>query len=126
MRRIETLQYRLLERRRALFRQVASVENDIRFLDSHVAPELEEESQEQILAGLLARLDERGAAEIARVDRALARMESGDYGVCEECEEPIPEDRLEALPTAVTCVSCAEARERAAVRMAAAREAERA
>lgn len=116
---IENIRHQLLERRRALLHQVLNVEDDLRFLDTNVNPELEEESQEQNIARLLARLDDRGMAEIQRIDETIVRIDSGDYGRCEECDEPIPLERLEALPTATTCVFCAEARERAAERVSA-------
>ncbi|MGW7520281.1 TraR/DksA family transcriptional regulator [Streptomyces sp. NPDC054796] len=44
------------------------------------------------------------------LDLALERLERGDYGRCEGCGEPIPAERLEARPTARTCVRCAAAR----------------
>src|SRR5262245_22549195 len=40
---------------------------------------------------------------------ALARIEDGTYGICQECEEPISAKRLAALPTAVLCIRCQEA-----------------
>jgi len=43
---------------------------------------------------------ERDTAELAEVRSALGRMESGGYGLCQECGEPIPIDRLRAFPTA--------------------------
>ncbi|WP_134701788.1 yteA family sporulation protein [Ammoniphilus sp. YIM 78166] len=36
--------------------------------------------------------------------RALKAMEEGTYGVCEICNQPIPEERLQALPTATRCI----------------------
>jgi DnaK suppressor protein len=42
---------------------------------------------------------------------ALARLEQGDYGNCFECGEEIAEKRLRALPFAVRCKDCEEARE---------------
>ncbi|MFJ2399536.1 TraR/DksA family transcriptional regulator [Streptomyces sp. NPDC087843] len=41
------------------------------------------------------------------LDRALERLERGDYGRCEQCGEPIPTERLEVRPAAKTCVRCA-------------------
>ena len=38
------------------------------------------------------------------IDRALAKMDKGTYGICDVCKEPIPLDRLEANPAAATCV----------------------
>ncbi len=53
---------------------------------------------------LLMRERERMAAEDIR--GALARMESGEYGVCEECGEDISPARLRAQPAATLCVHC--------------------
>jgi DnaK suppressor protein len=42
----------------------------------------------------------------AEIDRALEKIEAGTYGYCEQCGQPIPEARLQALPYAALCVSC--------------------
>jgi RNA polymerase-binding transcription factor DksA len=44
------------------------------------------------------------------VDDALAKLERGEYGVCESCGGPIGEARLEAMPAARLCISCASKR----------------
>ena len=44
---------------------------------------------------------------------ALVRLEHGDYGFCFDCGEEIAEKRLRALPFAVRCKDCEEARENA-------------
>jgi DnaK suppressor protein len=46
-----------------------------------------------------------------KINDALARLENGDYGNCFECGEEIAEKRLRALPFAVRCKDCEEARE---------------
>lgn len=43
---------------------------------------------------------------LREISGALHRMESEQYGVCLECEEPISEKRLNAVPWARYCVSC--------------------
>ncbi|MDQ6725650.1 MAG: TraR/DksA C4-type zinc finger protein, partial [Actinomycetota bacterium] len=43
---------------------------------------------------------------VEEIDRALARMDAGTYGVCERCGSPIPKVRLKALPYASMCVAC--------------------
>jgi DnaK suppressor protein len=50
---------------------------------------------------------------LAAIEAALARLEAGQYGICAACEQPIPSRRLRALPFAVRCQPCADARERA-------------
>ncbi len=52
----------------------------------------------------VAALVRQGREHLAEVDAALARLEAGTYGVCEVCGERIPDGRLEARPTARTCV----------------------
>jgi DnaK suppressor protein len=42
-----------------------------------------------------------------RVTAALARIENGDYGICQSCDESINPRRLEFDPTAVLCIQCA-------------------
>ncbi len=44
---------------------------------------------------------------LRKVERALARIGDGTYGVCESCGQPIPVARLEVLPYATECVTCA-------------------
>lgn len=46
-----------------------------------------------------------------RITDALARLDQGDYGNCFDCGEEIAEKRLRALPFAVRCKDCEEARE---------------
>lgn len=43
------------------------------------------------------------------IKKALARIESGEYGICEDCEEEINPKRLEAIPWTTMCVQCREA-----------------
>ena len=52
-----------------------------------------------------------------KVNDALARLEQGSYGNCFDCDEEIAEKRLRALPFAVRCKDCEEARETAEQRM---------
>lgn len=42
------------------------------------------------------------------VNEALSRIENGDYNKCEECGEPIQEERLKAVPYATLCMEHAE------------------
>lgn len=53
------------------------------------------------------------AETLGRVNEALRRLEEGSYGNCFECGDEISEARLRALPFAVRCKDCEEARETA-------------
>ncbi len=45
---------------------------------------------------------------LTKLERALVKIESDDYGFCRECDEPIPSARLMILPETELCVQCAE------------------
>jgi len=54
--------------------------------------------------GLL--LGDREREKLHSIDEALLRIDEGEYGICEECEEEIPLGRLKAMPFARHCVKC--------------------
>lgn len=51
------------------------------------------------------------ADRLRSVNAALERLSQGTYGICVDCDKPIREVRLKALPFAQLCISCKEARE---------------
>jgi DnaK suppressor protein len=56
------------------------------------------------------------AETLTKINEALGRLEEGTYGYCIDCGGEISEQRLRALPFAVRCKECEEAREMAAER----------
>ena len=61
---------------------------------------------------------ERMLRDLQEIDAALGRIEAGTYGVCEETEEPIEEERLRAIPWTRLSLDGAETRERQQKRFA--------
>jgi DnaK suppressor protein len=113
----DEIRKKLLAQRRVLFRQVAQTEEELLWLETDVESEPEERGQEERMVQLLDRMDERIKAQIEAIDRALVKLEAGQYGRCEVCGKNIPPPRLEALPETAMCLSCAERGEaRAALR----------
>lgn len=55
---------------------------------------------------------QRSAERYRAINRALGRIEEGNYSICLECEEKISPKRLQAIPWATYCVSCQERLER--------------
>ena len=51
-------------------------------------------------------LGDREREKLREIDKALERLNEEDYGACEECGEPIGEERLRALPFTRVCVDC--------------------
>ena len=72
----------------------------------HVA----EEDQAPVIHGefIAVRVNQMSRELLHLVESALARLDSGEYGICVECERPIPTKRLAAVPWASCCVGCQE------------------
>jgi DnaK suppressor protein len=51
-------------------------------------------------------LSGQARATVVEIDRALEKIDEGNYGPCEQCGQPIPDARLQALPYAALCVAC--------------------
>lgn len=71
-------------------------------------------AQNLIINEMVERLSMREKESFTKLNNALQRIEEGSFGLCEECEEPIGEKRLQAVPYCTTCISCAEQQERMA------------
>jgi len=98
---------RLIEKRDEVF-EAHRLSDEARLTLSEHEIESEETAQKAAIAGVLATLDELSQKEIQAINRALARMELGEYGSCEICGKGIEMERLEAIPW--TSVSSTHAR----------------
>jgi RNA polymerase-binding transcription factor DksA len=54
-------------------------------------------------------LSAQASAAVEEIDLAIAKINDGYYGVCEQCNSTIPKERLRALPHAALCVQCKSA-----------------
>ncbi len=52
-------------------------------------------------------LGNEARAELKKISATLARMESGEFGICIDCGMPIDEGRIKAYPYALKCINCA-------------------
>src|SRR6201995_2845043 len=57
------------------------------------------------------KLRDRERLLLAKIDDALAKIDEGTFGTCEDCEEPIESRRLEARPVSTLCIACKEREE---------------
>ena len=54
------------------------------------------------------KLKQTDAKILQAIEEALGRLDSGSYGICRDCGEPIAEARLNAIPWTRVCISCKE------------------
>ena len=52
------------------------------------------------------RIAESETAEAGEIERAIEKIDTGTYGICETCNKPIGVDRLQFLPYSTLCIKC--------------------
>jgi len=116
---LDTLRGLLEEERETYVRQARDLAAEAEALASEREPgdtQFDEESgegdtlnveRERVLA-----LSASATQAVEEIDRALRRMDTGSYGICERCGKKIAVARLEALPFAALCIECKSREER--------------
>jgi DnaK suppressor protein len=103
---------RLQRQRRPLIDELSRRKEQSKSLAGDLQPELEEHAQTELASGITEALGERQQDRVGNnIDEALARIEAGIYGECQNCRRPIGEERLEANPTTTFCGDCASEEE---------------
>jgi DnaK suppressor protein len=113
--RYDELKKMLEDRRRELMTEVQGKIRDVRAEGGKDRDVLDqgESSEVDIQDDIEFALIQMKAETLNKIDAALRRLDEGTYGDCFECGEEISEARLRALPFAVRCKDCEEARETA-------------
>jgi DnaK suppressor protein len=70
-----------------------------------------DESAAEALFGTKLRLADRESSLLNKINVSLQRLEAGQHGLCEDCDEPISFARLQARPMTTLCIPCQEDRE---------------
>ncbi|HTO58476.1 MAG TPA: TraR/DksA family transcriptional regulator [Pseudomonadales bacterium] len=102
----------LLARKHELLERHSRISRKTRHRDEPLPQDFAEQAVELENQELLEALDVEVAEELRQIQRALLRIESGEYDYCTGCGENIPPARLQALPTTSLCVDCATEAER--------------
>jgi len=99
---------KLLVERKELQQQLEGTQASER---REVEEDLNDNAQLREVSEIRDGLDDALADGLNQIDQALARIDAGDYGLCNSCGNPIGKPRLEALPYVTLCIDCAEAAE---------------
>lgn len=109
--RTTTLRDALLDRRRELQSDVAERVRLNREAKQRDVGDMLDSSDADVQSGMEFTLLQMKTETLANIDRALGRLDAGQYGDCAECGDAIAERRLFAVPFAVRCHDCERRRE---------------
>src|SRR6266851_1930471 len=109
--RLDYYKKKLLVRREELMKTIARTEEEGRQADDDPTVDLADKAANSYTKEFLFGQTNTDRAILQLIDEALLRIRSSKYGTCVECEEELQQKRLEAVPWARYCVSCAEKHE---------------
>ena len=111
-RKLKSYRDRLLGRREGLFRQVTEAERSSRERDMEATQDPADMAANAYTKELMLSMSANDRGLLDLIDEALRRIETGGYGECIHCAEPVQEKRLEAVPWARHCLRCQDLHER--------------
>jgi DnaK suppressor protein len=74
--------------------------------DNSIFPDPTDRANLETDRNFLLRIRDRDRKLILKIKEALAKIEEGTFGICEECGEEISEERLKARPVTTLCIAC--------------------
>lgn len=99
---------RLIAKKAELEERIDRLSRDQRHADEPVEKDFEEQATQRENDDVVTNLLRESRIELQQIQRALTRMDAGDYGACSNCGADIGEGRLNAVPEATLCIKCAK------------------
>ncbi|MFO0590705.1 MAG: TraR/DksA C4-type zinc finger protein [Polyangiaceae bacterium] len=103
----------LEEKRDEIVKKAKQTLSEDMMLDANDLPDEMDLASSEYLQSFTFRLRGREKSFLDKIEKALAKIEDGSFGNCEECGEEITMKRLEARPETSLCIRCKEDQERA-------------
>jgi len=102
----------LLKKKSALLRNAKRTLTEDMSLDTDDLPDEMDMASSEYLQSFTFRLRGREKTFLKKIDYALAKIENGTFGICENCEEQVSLKRLDARPETTLCIRCKEDQEK--------------
>jgi DnaK suppressor protein len=102
----------LEDSRKAILENARKTMEEESNFDTDDLPDEIDQASSEYAQSMTFRLRDREKFLLKKIDKALARIEDGSFGICERCEEPINLKRLEARPVTTLCIRCKEEQEK--------------
>jgi len=98
------------ERNRILQRAIRMADQNVT-IDSNDVPDIVDLATSDLSLNLNVEIRERERHLLSKIDTALAKIDDGSFGICDECGEAIGSGRLQARPVTTLCIKCKEEEE---------------
>ncbi len=114
MRKTDQKRFRKIldEKRQQVIKRAQETMSQDMTLDANELPDEMDLASTEYMQSFTFRLRGRERIFLQKIEKALKKMDEGEFGICQECEEPISVKRLEARPETELCIRCKEDQER--------------
>ena len=102
---------RLLAQKQQILSKTEKMRSEQLSVDREDLPYEIDQASSELTKAMTLRLNDRERAVLPKIDYALEKIASGEYGVCEACGDDIGISRLEVRPFATLCIKCKEEEE---------------
>ncbi|HEY3124999.1 MAG TPA: TraR/DksA family transcriptional regulator [Thermoanaerobaculia bacterium] len=102
----------LQEKKTALLAELAKTKNAEEETTEESTQDIADKAVSSYTREFLYSLNDSERKTVQQIDQALARIEDGTYGFCLNCQSPMSEKRLTAIPWSRHCVDCQELAEK--------------
>lgn len=92
--------------------RLSKITEEVKHTDKPLDQDFSEQAVETENDQVLDALGNTTRDEIEKVKQAISRIDSGTYGICLICGQPIKKERLNALPYSIQCIHCASKAEK--------------
>jgi RNA polymerase-binding transcription factor DksA len=104
MKEYEEVRHSLIDMLEELDDRLAKITQDVK---EPLDRDFEEQATQAENDEVLDSLGNAARTEIEMVKQAIARIDKGQYGLCQVCGEPISKERLKVIPYSTMCIKCA-------------------
>ena len=102
----------LTEKKKGIIKQMSEFYNESREIETGIAQDLGDKAESSYTKEFLLSLSDAERARLGEIDQALKRLETPEYGLCDDCGESIGKKRLDVIPWTPHCIVCQEKEER--------------
>lgn len=101
----------LVAERQSIIKKATKTLNEESAVDVNELPDEIDQASAEYSQSFIFRLRDREKFYLSKIDKALGKLKSGNFGICEACDEEITPKRLDARPVTTLCIRCKEEQE---------------
>ena len=103
----------LEDKKREIIDHMSEFYNESRQVETGIAQDLGDKAESSYTKEFLLSLSSAERARLGMIDSALRRLDTAEFGLCEDCGKSISKKRMDVLPWTPHCITCQEKEENA-------------